>query len=129
MIELVVAATLLVTVLSVATNLTVRSGRLWQDSRHYRLALDELTNQLERLTALPSDQRSEALTQLAPSAELAAALPHPEFTADTLDDELGTRLILRLNWDRQGKSKPVTLVGWIASLPTDATPSTGDASP
>jgi hypothetical protein len=115
--ELVVAATLTVTVMSIIASLTVRCGRLWQDTRHQQLVMDELSNQLERLSSLPADQRDRALTQLAPSQHLRSALPSAEITAETIRDDHGVRLVLSLNWDRPGNPLPVTFVGWIDPLP------------
>jgi hypothetical protein len=114
--ELVVAAGLLVVVMSVVTSLAVRSGRLQQDSRHYRLAVDELTNQLERLTSLDADSLTDAIGALAPTAYIQTALPNPELTGERISDEHGDRLKLHLVWDRFGKRRPVTLVGWIDPL-------------
>jgi len=127
--ELIVAATLLVVIMSVVASLTVRSGRLWQDSRHFPLAVDELSNQLERLTSLDEASRAEAITKLSPSIQMLDTLPNPVLTAETLADESGTRLVLHLAWDRLGKSSPVTLVGWVDPLPTEAKPAAGEKSP
>ena len=117
MTDLVVAATLLVAVLSVVTPLAVRSGRLWQDSRHYRLAVDELSNQLERLTSLNQAQRETALAELSPSPQVRDRLQNAVLKAETIDDVDGRRLVLQLQWDRVGPAKPVSLVAWIDPLP------------
>jgi len=127
--ELIVAATLLVVIMSVVASLTVRSGRLWQDSRHYRLAVDELSNQLERLISLDEASRAEEITKLSPSTQMLDTLPNPVLTAETLADESGTRLVLHLTWDRLGKSSPVTLVGWVDPLPTETKSAAGEKSP
>ncbi len=120
MTELVVAATLLVGILSFVAPLAVRSGRLWQDSRHYRLALDELSNQLERLTSLDQDQRDAALAELSVSPQVSARLPNPVIEGLKMNDGDGARLVLQLQWDRVGSAKPVTLVAWIDPLPSIA---------
>ena len=121
--ELVVSATLLVTIMGIVAPLTVRSGRLWQDSRHRQLAMDELTNQLERLTALPPQQRQRAIADLVPPPHLRAAMPSAVITAETIRDEEGTRLVLRLIRDGDGPKlrspSPITLVGWLDPLPGD----------
>jgi hypothetical protein len=111
--ELVVAAGLLMTAVAVVTPLAVKGGRLWLDSRHYRLAVDEVSNQLERLTALNATDRSAAIASLEPSPQAQRALPRPVLTAETLADEYGERLVVSLNWARPRGSKPVSLVGWI----------------
>ena len=117
MTELVVAATLLIGILSFVAPLAVRSGRLWQDSRHHRLALDELSNQLERLTSLDEKERDAALAELSVSPQVSTRLPNPVIEAHTIDDSDGARLVLQLQWDRVGPAKPVTLVAWIDPLP------------
>ena len=50
--EMLVAFTLLTSVLALSAPLVVRHGRVLVTARHYRLALEELSNQMERLTAL-----------------------------------------------------------------------------
>jgi len=119
--ELIVAAGLLVVVMSIVTSLTVRSSRLRQDARHYRLAIDELTNHLERLTALDETDLDVAITALAVSPQIQATLPNPVLSAKRQSDVGGARLVLQLAWDRLGKFAPVTLVGWVNPLPTKTT--------
>src|SRR5690606_36358897 len=94
MVELMVAATLIVSGLTMIGKLTVSSGRMWQQTRQEQVALEELSNQLERLLALPLDQRDEAISQLAPSAFAAERLPGAKVTAGTTDDTAGQRLEL-----------------------------------
>jgi len=122
--ELIVAATLLVVLMSVVGTLTVSSGRLWQDTRHYRLAIDELSNQLDRLTALDDTRLTTAIAELSASPQIRSALPNPVLTAESLADENGTRVVLQLAWDRLGKSRPVSLVGWTNPLPNKEKPKT-----
>ena len=50
MTELMVAAILMVSTMAIVAPLTVRTGRLWQDIRHHQLAVDTLSNELERLS-------------------------------------------------------------------------------
>lgn len=116
--ELVVAATLLVTAMSVVVPLAVRTGRLWQDSRHNRLAMEELSNQLDWLTSLDATERTVAIDEIGPSRQISSALPNPELSVETLTDENGTRLILSLAWDHIGPRAPISLVGWIDPLPS-----------
>ena len=52
MVEVIVALTLLTTTLSVAAPLVVRHGWLLASQRHYRMALDEVSNQMERLSTM-----------------------------------------------------------------------------
>lgn len=114
MTEVIVAAILLIASLSLLVTLSFRTGKLWQDSRHYALAVDELTNQLERLTALDAAEIDEQLTVLTPSAAIQSALPNPQISGEKLTDEYGVRVVLALQWDRPGNAKPVTLTAWVA---------------
>jgi hypothetical protein len=114
MTELIVAAVLLITSLSLLVTLSFRTGKLWQDSRHYALAVDELTNQLERLTALDANEIDEQLAELEPSAAIRAALPGAQLEGEKLTDEYGTRLVLEIKWDRPGNAKPIVLTAWVS---------------
>ena len=116
--ELLVAATLLVTLLSVVLPLAVKADRLRQDARHYRLALDELTNQLDSLASLRSPELKASLANLVPSTEIGTVLVEPKLSGVQVSDKDGTRIVLSLEWNQGRPSKPVTLVGWIASEDT-----------
>jgi hypothetical protein len=116
LIEVFVALTLLTTVLSLAAPMVVRHGRLLIVHRHYRIALDELTNQLDRLTALPSDEVPTAIEQLSPSPFAAASLPGVKLDAELDAANVGQRLTLSITWDEPGREKaPLTLAAWIAA--------------
>lgn len=124
--ELLVAATLLVTILSVATQLTVRTGRLRHETQRQQLALNELGNQMDRLTAASESQRAKWLADLRPSDEAARVLPDAELTGEELRDEHGRRLVLRLSWNQAMPTPPLLLTGWIEPAPesSDESPST-----
>ncbi len=112
-VELLVSATLLIALISVVVPLSVRVGRLWQEARTYRLALNELNNQLEDLTVLSDSARTQALADWKPDESLSIALPDARLTGEVLDDEDGKRLRLSLDWRRPVQSQPLSLVGWI----------------
>ena len=117
MTELVVSATLLVTSLAVVTPLAVRAGRAWQDSRHYRLAMDEVSNQLDRLTLLDESRLTAALESLEPSPHILSVLPRAALSAERVNDEDGSRIILSLRWERVAQAPAVALVGWMEPPP------------
>ena len=117
--ELIVAATLLITALSLVVTLSFRTGKLWQDSRHYKLAVEELTNQLERLTVLDETELDAALAELETSETIQSALPNPRLSGTKLSDENGPRVILEIQWDRIGQAEPLTLVGWLVPTRED----------
>lgn len=111
--EVVVASIVLVAVLSVLSQLTVRNGRLQAQTREYHLALEELSNAIARLTALEPQALDRELQDLTCSPATAIALTSPELSADVIDDAHGRRLTLALTWDRSGKREPVTLTAWL----------------
>lgn len=113
-VEVLVAFTLLSTVLAISTPLIVKHGRLLTSHRHYRLGLDELTNQLERLTALPETDLRQALEQLKPSEFTAKRIPGVELRGELSPVDLGQRLTLQLWWDEPGRREhPLKLSGWV----------------
>jgi hypothetical protein len=115
-IEVLVAFTLLISVLSLSTPLVVKHGRLLTAQREYRLALDELSNQLERLVALPGPEIAAAVERLAPSEFITARLSSVELRGQFDAADFGRRITLRLTWDEPERSRaPVTLAAWILS--------------
>ena len=65
--EVVVAFTLLTSVLALAAPLIVAHNRLLIAQRHYRVALAEISNQLERLSLLSATELPAAVEKLTPS--------------------------------------------------------------
>jgi hypothetical protein len=122
MTELLVSALLLMTTLSFLVTLSFRTGRLWQESRHYRLAVDELSNQMQRLTSLNADEIDAELADLQPSTAIQSALPNPQLAGEKLADEHGARVRLKITWDRPGNARPISLVAWVAPPAEGAEP-------
>jgi len=114
--EMLVSALLLISVMSLVGPLAVRTGRLWQQTRHGRLALEELSNQLDRLTHLSADKRTVALAKLAPTQSIRVALSNPQLSAKTIHDQDGQRLVLQLTWDRAGAPGKLSLTGWLKEI-------------
>lgn len=115
LLELIASLGVLTTVIAVATPLTVRHGRILTAAREYRIAVEELSNQMERLTALPSDQQRPAIAELVVSDFAAKRLPGAELTAELTPVDVGDRLALNIVWDEpQRREAPVRLVAWIA---------------
>lgn len=86
--------------------------RVWRDGNHYRLAIDTLNNELEKLTLLDGDELAAASEKIEASQELEQQLSNVEIQCELQELEHGTRIALSLNWDRQGDLKPIELVGW-----------------
>lgn len=114
--EVVVAATLVVSMVGLFAPMTVRIGRVWQSTRHYRLAFNELANQMERLTRLSPEACETAISNLSLSTRVAEALPGSKLFGEVIQDADGTRLKLSLNWEHGATSEPISLVGWLNDL-------------
>ncbi len=111
--EVLVSATLLLGMIGAVVPTTVRTGKIWRDTRQYQLATNELSNQFELLSNLPVDQRTEAIEQLQVAEHVAGSLPGVELSAELISDADGNRLLLTLSWDRGQSSQPLKLVGWL----------------
>jgi hypothetical protein len=128
-VEMIVAFVLLSTLLSVSTALIVKHGRIVQAQRQYRIALDELSNQIETLSTLPEAELEAAIQNLKPTEFAGRRLPGAKIEADLDAGEPSRRLTLRLAWDEPQRDKaPVTLVAWItpSSAASAASSSAGD---
>ena len=109
--ECVIAFTLLSSVLAFATPLVVKHRRLVTSQREYRLALDEVANQMERLTALTRGEVEKAVEQLKLSEFAAERLPEATLQGEIRSVEMGRQITLSLTWE-QPTAAPVTLTGW-----------------
>jgi type II secretory pathway pseudopilin PulG len=113
--EALVALGLLAATISGASVVAVRQLRLLELGRQYRLAVDEVTNQLEAMAALPAPDRAAAIAACEPSEFAQARLPKPQLTAKTDPVDNGERLEVTLNWGSQsGVQHRVMLFTWCA---------------
>jgi prepilin-type N-terminal cleavage/methylation domain-containing protein len=112
-VEVIVSASLLVVVMTFITTLAFRVDQTWKQIAHQRVAMNELSNQLDRLLHLNSDKLDTAIDAIEASSELRQTLPNPRLTAERIDDELGKRVVLRLNWQRRFPGRPLELIGWL----------------
>lgn len=124
--EVIVAATLLLSMIGLVVPTTIRAGRVLRDARHYQTAMNELSNQFEYLSGLNQVDRDAALKQLQVSEPARQSLADASLHANlaTLPD--GVRLTLSLSWDRGLNSQPVQLVGWLSSSVNESTNSPSD---
>jgi hypothetical protein len=114
LVELLVAFLLIMTTLGVSAPLVVRHERLLVDADHYRIALDELTNQLERLRAMPASLIGAALEQLKPSELTAQRLAGAKLAGNVESGDSGRRVKLQLSWDEpERRAFPAELVAWL----------------
>lgn len=113
--ELIVAGGLLATAISLVGTCVVGGHRIERMQREHTLAVDELSNQLERLTALPVGELELALQQLQPSTWVTGRLPEAQLTAERLTDEWGDRIKMQFQWKRKGNPPPLIAVAWLTS--------------
>ena len=125
-VEMLVAASLLVTVMSFSVSGFQRINGIWKDIRDRRLAVCELSNQLEELTRLSPDELDAALPELKSSKPCAASLKQAKLSAAQVEDTLGPRIDLTLTWrPRQAgfaedNVRTVTLSGWLSQSDQEA---------
>lgn len=118
MAEVLVAFTLIGTLVAVAMPLLVQNNRLLRQQRNHRLAVEELSNQLDRLTHLSPDDLEPLVESLRPSEFIEERLPGAKVTGEIFSEDLGVRIELRINWQgRLAKAQPVVLSGWALPEP------------
>jgi hypothetical protein len=76
--------------------------------------MEELSSQLDRLIALPTENIDDAIAALNPSDAAADALPSVKLAAKRFADRDGARIEVSIDWDRGRPSQPMRLTGWIA---------------
>jgi hypothetical protein len=112
LIETTVALGLLITVMSVTASLAVRNQRLLADNRAYRLAVDELSNRLDLLVALPAEEAATAIEALN-DEELTGPLAGATLEGAIESEDFGRRVSLKLTWPATVKRRPdIALSAW-----------------
>lgn len=115
--EMVAALAVITIVLGSTMPLFVRHLRLLADSRHERLALEELANLAERLRAVPPAEVAGFIASPPLSDRVVARLPGARATATR--DPGGARVVLHLSWESPGRiARPQTLAVWLPPPPT-----------
>ncbi|MFO1065228.1 MAG: hypothetical protein U0892_15290 [Pirellulales bacterium] len=111
--EVLVAASLVACLAAIVAPLAFRMQRVHLDAVRYRIAVDELRNQADRLTAMSDDSRRKAVVAAELSEFAKSKLPDAELTLQSIDDSDDARLLLTLHWDRGGEAVPPSLVVWL----------------
>lgn len=125
LLETIVAALLVLALLSVAAPMIVQSARIWKQTRHYQFAGDELSGQMDRLIAMPAPARMEALEELSVSPEVSNVLHDAMLTGNVVQDDDGKRIELTITWEQAVSGPSVKLVAWI--LPIEQSNQNGES--
>lgn len=111
-IEFLVSFSIMATVMTFVTTMTLNINRVWRDIEHQRLAVCELSNQLEEITRLKGESLIERVGEIEPSDFCKQGLDEPRISAKITSDSLGQRIDLELAWKRRLAEKKVRLSGW-----------------
>ena len=120
MMEVVVAAILVIAMMTFLTTLTAKIVKIWQTARHYQLATNELSNQLVHLSSISPQERDAELSELSVSPSVQQILPGARLESQIIADLDGVRIVLAMHWERGIGAKPITLTGWLDALPVDS---------
>jgi Tfp pilus assembly protein PilV len=115
-VEVLVAASLIVSIIGVMSTLVARSKRVQQSTRQYQIASQELANQLDVLTRTDAASLANALNAIRPTESIARSLPDVQLTGRLLDDSDGKRVELSISWSRNvagAVAQPLRMVAWV----------------
>lgn len=122
LVECIVAASALSVAIATVTMGVFRIGRIWTDTAHYRIALQEVSNHLETLTTLPPDQVQPAIDAIAISPDVARSLDNAKLGGRLVQDSFGDRVRLELTWQDGRAIRPIRLEAWLIDSQTEASP-------
>jgi hypothetical protein len=116
-IEIMVAASLLIVIVSGYAALQYRLLGVAKDAKHYQLALHEAANQIATLQGMTDSQLDDGIKRAQLPEDVLRSLPNGKLFIEKIVDLKGTRVIVRVLWDRVGTPSPVELTGWISTGP------------
>lgn len=113
LIELIIAAALLITIMTISGRLITSSQRAWQQTRYERLANEELCNHIDVLRTFPREELDARLLELKLSDWISQILPNPQLAGETIQDELGERVRLTIRWETPSGNAHRDLIAWL----------------
>lgn len=116
-IEIMVASSLLIVIVSGYAALQYRLLGVAKDAKHYQLALHEAANQIATLQGMTDSQLDDGIKRAQLPEDVLRSLPNGKLFIEKIVDQKGTRVIVRVLWDRVGTPSPVELTGWISTGP------------
>lgn len=108
--EVVVSSVLLISSLGIVGTGAVGTQRMLRDGQNYRLAVDELSNQLELLTVLPERDLEEAIAALSLPEYVTSRLAGATIHSEVIAKDSGKWIRLSIDWDRPGDPDPIVMV-------------------
>ena len=106
------ATFLMVVIMGLVTRACVGISRVWTDIGQHRIAMAELSNQLEQLTKIDPTELPAATSPLEASEWTRRTLMDTRLSATLVPSELGTQITVSLDWKRRFPGRPVQLTGW-----------------
>lgn len=113
-IECVVAASVLIVAMGTITTMSFRASRMWIDTGHQRIAMNEIVNQLEQIVDAEPEEIDSLVENMAPSSFARESLDQPVISAVRIRDRSGDRVTVELAWRSPHPIAPVELTGWIS---------------
>ena len=114
-VEILVAATLLVALMSSLAAIQYRLLAIAKDTKHYQLALHEAANQIVALQAISVQELDRAIERATLDEDFLRSLPGAKMQIEKFADTSGVRVVVQVVWDRLGAPVPVELTGWIST--------------
>ena len=112
--ELIVACTLLSSLMAVVVPSFIRIGQLNRSMRHHRVAMDELSNQLDNLQRLSLGAVESTIDDLTPSKFARQSLSDLQLAGQLSPSELGHRISLTAEWGTVGgQHRSLRLCTWV----------------
>ena len=111
--EMLVSATLLTTMIAIASPLFARLNQIWHSTRWYQLASQELMNQMEVISQLSREECNIAVNKLKISSDILDVIPKAELTGKVESSTDGDRVVLFFQLPASVRSEPIVLVGWL----------------
>ena len=123
--EVLAAAAILLTVMSVTATMFHKVNLMWKDIRHHRIATSELANRLDVLTRIAPKNIAAEIDELKPSAVCDDALPKATLSAKLVKDPIGQRIDLEIQWRSRVATRDnerpnrARLSGWLTERGTE----------
>jgi hypothetical protein len=76
--------------------------------------LHEAANQVQEITAGDFEGLDRRIAQAELPIDLGQVLPEGRLAVRRIDDQTGTKVLVRIDWNRSGMLNSVELVGWVS---------------